>query len=100
MGQDQDQTGSERMAELLDGVMSGRLSRRSFMAKSAALGASASVLGGLSAPIFDAGRIRATITIQSEQGKQALNAYQSALKIDDQYAELEFLIGTRIQITK
>lgn len=47
MGQDQDQTGSERAAELLDGVMSGRLSRRSFMAKSAALGASASVLSGV-----------------------------------------------------
>jgi len=39
----------------------------------------ASVLGGLTAPIFDAGRIRATITIQSEQGKQALNAYQSTV---------------------
>ena len=39
----------------------------------------ASVLGGLTAPIFDAGRIRATITIQSEQGKQALNAYESTV---------------------
>ena len=48
MGQDQDQTGSERAGELLDGVMTGRLSRRSFMAKSAALGASASVLSGVS----------------------------------------------------
>ena len=36
-----------------------------------------SVLGSLSAPIFDAGRIRANITIQSEQGKQALNVYET-----------------------
>ncbi len=47
MGQDQDQTGSERVAELLDGVMSGRLTRRSFIGKAAALGASASVLSGV-----------------------------------------------------
>ena len=48
MGQDQDRTGSERIAELLDGVMSGRLTRRSFLARSAALGAAASVAGGVS----------------------------------------------------
>jgi multiple sugar transport system substrate-binding protein len=55
VGQDQDRTGSERIAELLDGVMSGRLSRRSFLARTAALGAAASVAGGLSA----AGRVAA-----------------------------------------
>ena len=36
-----------------------------------------SLLGSLSAPIFNAGRIRANITIQSELGKQAVNAYES-----------------------
>ena len=39
----------------------------------------ASLLGGLTAPIFDAGRIRQTITIQSELEKQSLNAYESTV---------------------
>ena len=55
VGQDQDRTGSERIAELLDGVMSGRLSRRTFLAGSAALGAAATVAGG----IASAGRVAA-----------------------------------------
>jgi NodT family efflux transporter outer membrane factor (OMF) lipoprotein len=38
-----------------------------------------SILGGLSAPIFNAGRIRQTITIQNELEKQALNTYESAI---------------------
>jgi outer membrane protein, multidrug efflux system len=38
-----------------------------------------SVLGSLTAPIFDAGRIRNTITIQSEQEKQSLIAYESTV---------------------
>jgi multiple sugar transport system substrate-binding protein len=55
VGQDQDRTSSERIAELLDGVMSGRLSRRTFLARSAALGAAASMAGGLAS----AGRVAA-----------------------------------------
>ena len=39
----------------------------------------ASVLGALTAPIFDAGRIRNTITIQTEQEEQALVAYESTV---------------------
>ncbi|MFA6286255.1 MAG: efflux transporter outer membrane subunit [Opitutaceae bacterium] len=39
----------------------------------------ASVLGGLTAPIFDAGRIRQTIIVQTEQEKQALIAYESSV---------------------
>jgi len=39
----------------------------------------ASILGGLTAPIFDAGLIRQTIAIQTEQEKQALIAYQSSV---------------------
>jgi NodT family efflux transporter outer membrane factor (OMF) lipoprotein len=39
----------------------------------------ASVLGSLSAPIFDAGRIGQTITIQSEREKQAINVYESTV---------------------
>jgi multidrug efflux system outer membrane protein len=39
----------------------------------------ASVLGSLSAPIFDAGRIGQTITIQSEREKQSLNVYESTV---------------------
>lgn len=39
----------------------------------------ASALGSLTAPIFDAGRIRNSITIQGEQEKQALLAYESAV---------------------
>jgi outer membrane protein TolC len=39
----------------------------------------ASLLGGLTAPIFDAGRIRQTITIQSELEKQSLNTYESTV---------------------
>lgn len=39
----------------------------------------ASVLGNLSAPIFDAGRIRNSITIQAEQEKQSLAAYESTV---------------------
>jgi NodT family efflux transporter outer membrane factor (OMF) lipoprotein len=39
----------------------------------------ASLLGSLSAPIFNAGRIRQNIKIQSEQEKQALIAYESAV---------------------
>lgn len=45
---DQDHSGSERVTELLHGVMSGRLTRRSFLGRAAALGASASVLSGVS----------------------------------------------------
>jgi outer membrane protein, multidrug efflux system len=39
----------------------------------------ASVLGSLTAPIFDAGRIRNNITIQSEQEKQSLISYESTV---------------------
>lgn len=39
----------------------------------------ASLISGLSAPIFDAGRIRANIASQSEAQNQALNAYQTAV---------------------
>jgi len=39
----------------------------------------ASLLGSLTAPIFDSGRIGATITIQSEQEKQALNTYETTV---------------------
>jgi NodT family efflux transporter outer membrane factor (OMF) lipoprotein len=39
----------------------------------------ASVLGSLSAPIFDAGRIGQTITIQSEREKQSINAYRTTV---------------------
>ena len=39
----------------------------------------ASLLGSLTAPIFDAGRIGATITLQSEQEKQALNTYETTV---------------------
>ena len=39
----------------------------------------ASVLGSLSAPIFDAGRIGQTITIQSEREKQSINVYESTV---------------------
>ena len=38
-----------------------------------------SVLGSLAAPIFDAGRIRNNITIQSEREKQSLIAYESTV---------------------
>ncbi|MBB5035868.1 efflux transporter outer membrane subunit [Prosthecobacter dejongeii] len=41
--------------------------------------AAASLLGNLSAPIFNAGRIRQTIHIQSAQEKQALIAYESTV---------------------
>lgn len=41
----------------------------------------ASVFGNLTAPIFDAGRIRNTITIQTEREKQAFIAYESAVLI-------------------
>ncbi len=41
--------------------------------------AAASLLGNLSAPIFNAGRIRQTINIQSAQEKQALIAYESTV---------------------
>lgn len=41
--------------------------------------AAASVLGNLSAPIFNAGRIRQTINVQSAQEKQALIAYEAAV---------------------
>ncbi|TDU81109.1 NodT family efflux transporter outer membrane factor (OMF) lipoprotein [Prosthecobacter fusiformis] len=41
--------------------------------------AAASVLGNLSAPIFNAGRITQTINIQSSQEKQALIAYESTV---------------------
>lgn len=41
--------------------------------------AAASVLGSLSAPIFNGGRIRQTIYIQSAQEKQALIAYESTV---------------------
>jgi len=39
----------------------------------------ASVLGSLSAPIFDAGRIGQTITIQSEREKQSINVYKTTV---------------------
>lgn len=39
----------------------------------------ASLLGDLSAPLFDAGRIRRNITIQSEAEQQALLAYESVV---------------------
>jgi multidrug efflux system outer membrane protein len=39
----------------------------------------ASVFGSLTAPIFDAGRIRNSITIQTEQEEQALIAYESTV---------------------
>ena len=38
-----------------------------------------SVLGSLAMPIFDAGRIRSNITIQSEREKQALIAYEASV---------------------
>ena len=38
-----------------------------------------SLLGSLTAPIFDAGRIRNNITIQTEVGRQALLAYESTV---------------------
>lgn len=41
--------------------------------------AAASVLGSLSAPLFNAGRIRQTIEAQSAQEKQALIAYESTV---------------------
>ena len=41
--------------------------------------AAASLLGNLSAPIFNAGRIRQTINIQSAQEKQALITYESTV---------------------
>ncbi len=41
--------------------------------------AAASVLGNLSAPIFNAGRIRQTINIQNAQEKQAVIAYESTV---------------------
>ncbi|HAL71369.1 MAG TPA: RND transporter, partial [Verrucomicrobiales bacterium] len=41
--------------------------------------AAASLLGNLSAPIFNAGRIRQTINVQSAQEKQALIAYESTV---------------------
>ncbi|MES2597975.1 MAG: efflux transporter outer membrane subunit [Verrucomicrobiota bacterium] len=41
--------------------------------------AAASVLGDLSAPIFNAGRIKQTILIQSAQEKQALISYESTV---------------------
>jgi len=37
------------------------------------------LLGGLTAPIFDAGRIRQTITIQGELEKQSLKLYESTV---------------------
>ena len=51
----------------------------------------ASVLGGLTAPIFDAGRIRQTITIQTEQEKQALLAYE--VTVLAALAEVENALG-------
>lgn len=39
----------------------------------------ASLLGSLAAPVFDAGRIRSRIRIQSELEKQSLLAYESAV---------------------
>jgi NodT family efflux transporter outer membrane factor (OMF) lipoprotein len=39
----------------------------------------ASALGSLTAPVFDAGRIRNNITIQSEREQQALIAYESTV---------------------
>jgi len=39
----------------------------------------ASVLGSLTAPIFTAGRIQATITIQNERAKQAVIAYEATV---------------------
>ena len=39
----------------------------------------ASLLGGLTAPIFDAGRIRQTIKIQSELEKQSLDTYETTV---------------------
>ncbi|MES1167372.1 MAG: efflux transporter outer membrane subunit [Pseudomonadota bacterium] len=39
----------------------------------------ASILGSLTAPIFDAGRIGQNITIQAEQEKQALNTYDTTV---------------------
>lgn len=41
--------------------------------------ASASIIAGLTAPIFDAGRIRANIDAQNEVEEQALLAYQSVV---------------------
>jgi NodT family efflux transporter outer membrane factor (OMF) lipoprotein len=41
--------------------------------------AAASVLGSLSAPIFNAGRIKQTILVQSAQEKQALISYESTV---------------------
>lgn len=40
-----------------------------------------SLLGGLTAPIFDAGRISRTITIQRELQNQALKAYESTVLV-------------------
>ena len=39
------------------------------------------ILGGLTAPIFDAGRISQTITIQHELEKQSINAYESTVLV-------------------
>jgi outer membrane protein TolC len=39
------------------------------------------ILGGLTAPIFDAGRIGHTITIQRELEKQSLNTYESTVLV-------------------
>ncbi|WP_411827589.1 efflux transporter outer membrane subunit [Luteolibacter sp. AS25] len=41
--------------------------------------AAASVIAGLTAPIFDAGQIRSQIEIQSEQEEQALQAYKKTV---------------------
>ena len=41
----------------------------------------ATLLGGLTAPIFDAGRIRQTITIQRELEQQSLNTYESTMLV-------------------
>lgn len=41
----------------------------------------ASLLGSLTAPVFDAGRIRQTFTIQSELEKQSLHAYVAAVLV-------------------
>jgi outer membrane protein TolC len=51
----------------------------------------ASLLGGLTAPIFDAGRIRQNITIQTEQEKQALIAYEATVLTA--LAEVENALG-------
>lgn len=41
--------------------------------------AAASMIAGLTAPIFDAGRIRSQIEVQNEQQEQALQSYQSTV---------------------